>query len=213
MTLVIALAVSAQSPDYMNQKQFELKSGKVVYKIEGKTKGTKTIWFDDYGRKQYTHTETTTKMMGMTMKSETMQIKDMEYVYDLNLIEKTGTKMKLQEANDMIAVTRSTTSDAELFKMGKQMESDLEGREEGTEEFLGRSCKVYFVGKLNGKSLIYKGIVLKTTMDMGGILGSTAEEAVAFEENISVPASQFSIPSGFEITEVSFGGFPEIENE
>lgn len=204
----LSMALLAQSPDYMNQKQFEIKSGKVIYNIEGKTKGTKTFWFDDYGRKQYTHTVTTTKMMGMTSKSETVQIRDSEYVYDLNLLEKTGTRMKLQDANDMIEATRSATSDAELLKMGKQMEKDLEGREEGTEQFLGRNCKVYVVGKLNGRSLFYKGVTLKTTIDMGGMLGTSNEVATSFDENISVPASQFTVPSGFEITDVSFGGMP-----
>jgi hypothetical protein len=43
----------AQSGKINYQKAFEIKSGKVEYKIDGETKGTKTLWWDDYGRQQY----------------------------------------------------------------------------------------------------------------------------------------------------------------
>jgi hypothetical protein len=42
-----------QSRKINDQKAFEKKSGKVEYKIDSKTKGTKTLWWDDYGSLQH----------------------------------------------------------------------------------------------------------------------------------------------------------------
>ncbi len=198
----ISLALTAQNDDYMNLKQFDIKSGKVVYKIEGKTKGTKTLWFDDYGRSQYEHTVTTTKMFGMTTKEEKVKIRDREWMYDIDLVEKTGTKMRVQEANEMIHTMTATSTDAQLIKLGEDVQKDFDIQEQSSETILGRSCKVHTSGKLNSKHWEYKRVPLKITIDLGGILGSMNEEATSFDENISVPASQFKVPQGITIEEI-----------
>lgn len=202
MLLCFALALTAQNEDYMNMKQFDVKSGKIEYKIEGKTKGTKTLWFDDYGRYQYEHTVTTTKMFGMTSKEEHLKIRDKEWAYDINLIEKTGTKMRLEQANEVLNTVTDATTDAQLKKFGEDVQKDMEIKDGGVETLLGRSCKVTISTKLNSKHWEYKRIPLKITVDFGGILGSTNEEAVSFDENISVPASQFKVPQGITIEEI-----------
>lgn len=200
--MTIALASTAQNEDYMNMKQFDVKSGKIEYKIEGKTKGTKTLWFDDYGRFQYEHTVTTTKMFGMTTKEERLRIRDKEWMYDLNLVDKTGTKMHVDQANEMLNVVTDATTDEQLKKFGEDVQKDMDMKDGGIETILGRQCKVTTSGKLNSKYWEYKRIPLKMSVDFGGMLGSSNEEAISFEENISVPASKFSVPSGFEIQEI-----------
>lgn len=214
---IIAIAFTVmgftQNEDYMNMKQFDVKSGKIEYKIEGKTKGTKTLWFDDYGRYQYEYTVTTTKMFGMTSKTESLKIRDKEWMYDINLVEKTGTKMHVNEVNQMLNVTTDATTDEQLKKFGEDIQKDMDIKDGGTETILGRSCKVTTSGKLNSKTWEYKRIFLKTTADLGGVLGSSNEEAISFEENISIPASKFSVPSGIEIQEIDlnklYGGETE----
>jgi hypothetical protein len=214
---IIAIAFTVmgftQNEDYMNMKQFDVKSGKIEYKIEGKTKGTKTLWFDDYGRYQYEYTVTTTKMFGMTTKSESLKIRDKEWMYDINLVDKTGTKMHVDQANQMLNVATDATTDEQLKKFGEDIQKDMDIKDGGTETILGRSCKVTTSGKLNSKTWEYKRIFLKTTADLGGVLGSSNEEAISFEENISIPASKFSVPSGIEIQEIDlnklYGGETE----
>jgi hypothetical protein len=216
--ITIALALTAQKDDYLNLKQFDIKSGKVVYKIEGKTKGTKTLWFDDYGRSQYEHTVTTTKMFGMTTKEEKLKIRDREWMYDINLIEKTGTKMKVQDGNEMIQTMTATSTDEQLIKLGNDIQKDFDVKEMPSETILGRECKVHVSGKLNSKHWEYKRVPLKLTLDMGGILGSSNEEATSFDENISIPASKFTVPSGIDIQEIDMNqinglmGIPDDED-
>ncbi|KAF0130578.1 MAG: hypothetical protein FD155_1388 [Bacteroidetes bacterium] len=215
--MTIALASTAQNEDYMNMKQFDVKSGKIEYKIEGKTKGTKTLWFDDYGRFQYEHTVTTTKMFGMTSKEERLRIRDKEWMYDLNLVDKTGTKMHVDQANEMLNVVTDATTDEQLKKFGEDVQKDMDMKDGGMETILGRQCKVTTSGKLNSKHWEYKRIPLKMSVDFGGMLGSSIEEAISFEENISIPSSKFNVPSGFEIQEIDMNqingllGLPDDE--
>ncbi len=215
--MIIALASIAQNEDYMNMKQFDVKSGKIEYKIEGKTKGTKTLWFDDYGRFQYEHTVTTTKMFGMTSKEERLRIRDKEWMFDLNLVDKTGTKMHVDQANEMLNVVTDATTDEQLKKFGEDVQKDMDIKDGGMETILGRQCKVTTSGKLNSKHWEYKRIPLKMSVDFGGMLGSSNEEAISFEENISIPSSKFNVPSGFEIQEIDMNqinglmGLPDDE--
>lgn len=212
MAIVFAMLGFAQE-DYMNMKQFDVKSGKIEYKIEGKTKGTKTLWFDDYGRYQYEHTVTTTKMFGMTSKTESLKIRDKEWMYDINLVDKTGTKMDINQANQMLNVVTDATTDDQLVKFGEDIQKDMDIKDGGTESILGRSCKVTTSGKINSKTWEYKRIFLKTYADLGGVLGSSNEEAIAFDENITIPASKFTVPSGIEIQVVDLNNIYGVEGE
>lgn len=212
MAIVFAMLGFAQE-DYMNMKQFDVKSGKIEYKIEGKTKGTKTLWFDDYGRYQYEHTVTTTKMFGMTSKTESLKIRDKEWMYDINLVDKTGTKMDINQANQMLNGVTDVTTDDQLVKFGEDIQKDMDIKDGGTESILGRSCKVTTSGKINSKTWEYKRIFLKTYADLGGVLGSSNEEAIAFDENITIPASKFTVPSGIEIQVVDLNNIYGVEGE
>jgi hypothetical protein len=212
MAIVFAMLGFAQE-DYMNMKQFDVKSGKIEYKIEGKTKGTKTLWFDDYGRYQYEHTVTSTKMFGMTTKTESLKIRDKEWMYDINLVDKTGTKMHVDKANEMLNVTTDVTTDEQLKKFGEDVQKNMDIKDGGTETLLGRSCKVTTSGSLNSKTCEYKRIFLKTTVDLGSMLGASNEEAISFEENISIPASKFTVPSGIPIQEIDFNNMYGGEGE
>ncbi len=202
MAITLTLIGLAQNDDYMNMKQFDVKSGKIEYKIEGKTKGTKTLWFDDFGRLQYEYTVTTTKMFGVTSKTESLKIRDREWLYDINLTDNTGTKMHVNQVNQMLNVTTDATTDEQLKKFGEDVQKDMDIKDGGTETILGRTCKVTSSGKLNSKTWEYKRIFLKTTADFGGMLGTSNEEATSFEENVSIPASKFTVPAGIAIEEV-----------
>ncbi len=110
--------------------------------------------------------------------------------------------MRLEQANEVLNTVTDATTDAQLKKFGEDVQKDIEIKDGGVETLLGRSCKVTISTKLNSKHWEYKRIPLKITVDFGGILGSTNEEAVSFDENISVPASQFKVPQGITIEEI-----------
>ena len=207
--ILSTLPIMAQQGALKNEKVFEIKSGKVEYAIEGKTKGTKTFWFDDYGRVQCELKKTSTKMFGMTTKEETLTIRNKEWMYNINLIDKTGTKMSIDDAFEMSETIVGTTDEQELKEIAEDVKETLDAKDVGTEPILGRNCIVMDINRLNGRHWRYKGVTLKMEVKMGGILGDFTETAIAFDENVSVPASKFEVPAGIEIQELT-GDLPGL---
>jgi hypothetical protein len=124
-------------------------------------------------------------------------------MYTINLIEKTGTKMSVDEAMQMAEAFAGTSDEAELIKFGEDVKKDFDAKDVGTENILGHECIIMEIGKLNGKHWRHKGVTLKMEIIMGGFLGNFLEEAISFDQNISVPSSKFEVPAGIEIQEVS----------
>lgn len=203
------LTMMAQQGTLKNEKIFEIKSGKVEYAIEGKTKGTKTLWFDDYGRLQCELKKTSTKMFGITTIEETLSIRNKQWMYNINLTDKTGTKMSIDDAFEMPETILATSDEQDLKEIAEELKESFDAKDVGNETILGRNCIVMDIGRLNGRHWRYKGITLKMEVKMGGILGDFIEIATAFDENISVPASKFEVPAGIAIQEIQ-GGVPRL---
>jgi hypothetical protein len=211
--IAISAFVSGQGNRLLDQHFFDVKSGRIEYKIDGKTKGTKTLWWDDFGRLQYEHTHTSTKLLGIATKEDKLVVRTTEWIYEINLLEKTGTKMKIEKIMEVPEAINASMSDQQLKQMGEDIMEGIDAKELSEETILGRSCQVMVVGKLNSKHWSYKKIPLKMEINMGGFLGISLEEAIKFDENISIPASQFTIPDGIEIIELGdFMNLGEINN-
>lgn len=201
LTILAILAASiafAQKPHLKDEKVYEIKSGIIEYQVDGMSKGTKTFWFDDYGRMQATRTITTTKMMGISTQDDRLDIRTHEWVYSIDMKTKTGTRTKLDvamtPANDMV----KDMTPAERKQFEESVKQSLNAREAGTGEVLGRTCIIMEVGN-GGKVWGYKNVPLKTELNMGMI--KAVETAVKFDENSSVPASKFEVPAGITITD------------
>jgi hypothetical protein len=213
IVLAFTLGLYAQTSKLKDAKPYEIKSGKIEYKIDGKTKGTKTLWWDDYGRLTHEYKKTSTKMMGMTTKEETISIRSSEWMYSINLIEKTGTKTSVDEAMMLGEMFMGTTNEAELEKVAEDIKKDFDAKDVGTEKILGYDCIIMDIGKLNGKHWRHKGVTLKMEIIMGGFLGNILEEATSFDQNISVPASKFEVPAGIKIEEVKITNPFEMDDD
>lgn len=142
-------------------------------------------------------------MMGITTKDETISIRSNEWMYSINLADKTGTKTSVDEAMMLGEMLMGTTNETELEKMGEDIKKDFDAKDVGTETIIGHECIIMEIGKLNGKHWRHKGVTLKMEIIMGGFLGNYLEEATSFDQNISVPASKFEVPAGIKIEEVS----------
>jgi hypothetical protein len=179
-----------------DEKVFEIKSGVIEYQVEGMSKGTKTFWFDDYGRIQCTRTTTTVKVMGFSSTEDKLEIRTKEWVYNIDMKEKTGTKIKTDAAMSPIDNTYSGLTDAEKKQFVEGVEQSMKIKDVGTGEVLGRSCNIKEVGDGN-KMWLYKNITLKSEVGSGMI--KVNETATKFDENKSIPATQFQPPAGIKI--------------
>lgn len=215
LPVAIVLGQGSRLEQLKTANVFDVKSGKIVFKLEGTTDGTRTLIWDDYGRLQYEHKVTVTKIMGISNSEETLSIRTKEWMYTIDLVEKTGTKMKV---NDALAMTDEMTagySDAQLQQAGEEIMNQFEAKDAGTGTLLGRTCNIMQIEKLKSKVWTYKKITLKSETAMGGIMGSVNEEATKMEENIVVPASTFKVPAGIEIQDVSqmMEGMPGMDGD
>ncbi len=186
----------------VSNKRFMIKSGHVEYKLEGMTKGTRSIWFDDYGRlyREEMKATTTTNMFGMKSVEDehTLKIVDGVDSYDLDLINQTGTKHSFKLPAEFKQLVEGL-DDQQKKQLAQETLNAFGGEKKGTEKFMGRECEVIKV--MGSTQSIYKGISLKTKSEIMGLI--CTETADLFEENIQVASSLFEVPEGIEMIDLN----------
>lgn len=190
--VMLAIPFTSYSLDI---KKYKIKSGILEQKIEGTTNGTQTIYFDDYGIREATYTKTVTKIFGISSTTETITINDKDWSINIDLKEKTGTRMPNKAIKEMI--DELTEKDYEKF--GERMLEKLEAKKIGNETIAGKNCEVWEIKKLNATSWSYEWVPLKTTATVMGM--TTTYTTTNFKENVSIPADKFQVPKGIKITD------------
>lgn len=170
-------------------------------RIEFETKanfgGVETIareiqWIDIKNNRTATQTHSETKGMGITQKEEQLTIDDGEWVYTIDLVNKTGTRMKVGEYKEMAqAMGQFIRPD---FKNLEEFVKQNGGKMLPNETFLDKECTVFEVFGM--KQWLYKGQVLKAEMN-----GQVMRQAIKIDENVSIPNEVFEIPESIQIEE------------
>jgi hypothetical protein len=194
--LIVFAVLFSTNADALDLKKYKIKSGIIEYKIEGSTKGTEILYFDDWGLREAKETKTQMRIFGIKTETNTLNINDKDWSYNIDLKEKTGTK----SSNDLMKDIIGKISEEEAEQYGEIMYKELDARKVGNETVLGKNCEVWEIRKLNSKVWIYEQVPLKMEVDM---LGKTTYTATKFEANASVPSSKFEVPKGIKITELT----------
>ncbi len=162
-----------------------------------KTTTNETIWNDLENNRKATYTTTETIFMGQNTKEETLQIEDGDWIYNINLKDKTGTKGNIKEMKEMataMAGALALSGDLKDLKSLKDFVEKSGGKMLPNETILGKECTVYEL--MGTKQWLYKGMVLKATMGEKLFMN-----AVKVEEDVNIPDDKFKIPEGITITE------------
>ena len=171
--------------------KYAIKSGIVQYKTEMMgMEVMQTLTFDDYGKKEATDVEM--EMMGV--KIHTVNLTKDGFIYNLDMVKKTGTKSpEVNMANASI----------DFENLTEEMVKEMELKKLGTEEFLGKTCEKMSIDNkkmgMKGTFLVYKGVALKSETDLGSMKMNLLAEK--FEENPAIPAAKFEVPADITITE------------
>lgn len=171
--------------------KYAIKSGIVQYKTEMMgMEVMQTLTFDDYGKKEATDVEM--EMMGV--KIHTVNLTKDGFIYNLDMVKKTGTKSpEVNVANASI----------DFENLTEEMVREMDLKKLGTEEFLGKTCEKMSIDNkkmsMKGTFLVYKGIALKSETDMGSMKMNLLAEK--FEENPTIPATKFEVPADIKIME------------
>jgi hypothetical protein len=183
-----------------------LKSAIVEYQYETTGKGsnvsgTKTVWIDDYGRRHASlqKEKSVTKVFGMSKsaETETLSILEGDWMYVIDLKEKTGMRMRMSAAKNFAAAYMAQQKDGK-----KNLEQSLDewlkannGHWIENQTILGHSCKGYEVFGM--KQWVYQQVHLKME---GTMMGFTNKEvATRLQENVSIKDEVFRIPEGIKI--------------
>jgi len=172
-------------------QQYAIKSGYVEYELTGNTTGTKKIWWDNFGEKSRTETQskTVTKMFGIKNvdQTHTLEILVKDKYWSANLIEQTGQKGTVPFYKDGHQLFENMTK-KEQEEFANQSIASFGGKRLGTEVFMGKTCDIIKV--MGSKIWIYKGVTLKTEAKILGMVSN--ETAVKFQANQSVSSSKFT---------------------
>lgn len=171
--------------------KYAIKSGIVEYKTSMMGMDAKQILsFDDFGKKEMT--EVMMEMMGTKIHTVTLNIEG--FIYNYDLIKKTGTKT---------TVGTIKTPDIDFENMTKEMMQDMNIKKDGNENYLGKNCQKVSIDskkmQMKGNYLIYKGIPLKVNTDLGTIKMNLLAEK--FIENPSFTSNKFKVPADVKISE------------
>ena len=169
--------------------------------MEKMGKVTTTKYFDDYGKKELTKSATAISMMGKEINSVSYSMMKDDYIYIWQEGAKDGSKMKMD-------ASKFDPKDANFDKLTQEMKDKLKIKEEGSEDILGKTCKVISftldderAKGATGKTAVWKGIALKSEF---GMLGHTMlMEAKKIDENPSFSANQFELPANVTFKELN----------
>jgi len=198
----ISISVCAQ-PTYNYQNRFLVKSGHVEYQLSGLITGTKSLWWDDFGekyREEINSSETVKKgKRSEVVNNHSLSIFDGTYYYNIDLITMEGTKIDKNAVPDF-SLLGSGLNDNEMEELGQGLLNAFGGKvDKESENILGRTCDVT---KMMGTTVhVYKGVTLRSYVKIKS--QENIEEAVRFDEDISVPASLFAPPANITLENVS----------
>lgn len=179
-----------------NFKRYNIESGIIEYELSGFTKGKQTIYFDNWGMREATYSINETKITGITSKTNTLVITDGEWVYNIDLDAKTGTKSKNIKYEDILKYSK----DKKIKDISEQTMKDMGGEKIGKEELLGKMCDIWEIKKIKTKIWIWKGITLKSATNMAGM--NMDMVATKFAESLKIPSDKFKKPSDVKITDI-----------
>jgi|GEM_PF-597658 len=211
MLLAFGFTVAAQN----STNKYLIKSAIITFKNNGaflgNTGGTsqdETLWFDDYGKKEtrLRIEDSEVKLLGMkkTEHLETLEIRNGDHYWHIDLVAKTGTHSSMADMDkNMQGFAKSTGLEGNFEKYkGKSEEEAMKmfikdngGTYHGKVNFLGKECMDYTI--LGTRQYMYKRIVLKAFLTDGRV----TIEATSFKENVAIPADKFKVPAGITIEE------------
>ena len=179
----------------VSERKIPLKQGSYVQVTKAMGMEMKsTVYFDNWGDWQATEDKSEMKMFGQTIKTDKIKIVKGNTHWDIDLIEKTGTKYEGLELPPGVAAALGAA-------VGGKMMEGMEVEELGTENYLGYPCKKtrvkYKDMDMETTTLTYGNLTMKTEGKMGGMEIYTA--IIEMSEN-APPKSKFEVPEGIELT-------------
>jgi len=181
---------TTESSDSKLFVKYPFESGIIEFKNEMMGRNTKmALYFKDYGKKQCIVTQA--EMMGQKVSTRIFE-KD-GYFYSLLMEKKTGVKTKITDKEDI--------GEKNPFAFKEEYLKEVNGKEDGIGEVLGKKCKTYsFVQDgVTNRIWVWDNLIIKMEVEKSGMKMLT--EVTKIEETSDFPDGIFDVPADFTITE------------
>lgn len=163
---------------------------------QGMGSSTSKVYTDDYGKKLSTLTESNITMAGKSMNNTSHTLIVDGYSYSWNSSAINGIKVKIDETN-------FNPNSMDIAKLSEELKQKISFKEEGKEAINGKECNVFSFNMEGAQAKMWnwKGIPMKMELNM---MGNTITSNVKnIQENPSIPAGTFDVPSDITFNEVN----------
>ncbi|MBU0908989.1 MAG: hypothetical protein KKA54_17260 [Proteobacteria bacterium] len=179
------------------------KEATIQYSITGSETGSETLYIRDYGKEKASHRKSTSKIMFMTTQTDQIEITNPDWVYTIDMKERTGTKVTnpvkfmIEEYNKLSSKEKDMVN-KNVQEMGTSLMQGMQGSvQQNAEKILGYNCDLASVAGTTSYSMHGTDITLKSDVSMMGMKFSTV--ATKITEG-SVPGDVFAPPPGIQVT-------------
>ena len=192
--LLIPLFVFAEANSPF-EKELPFKEATVYYKVGKNGTGEAKLYIKDYGKKTSEYEKKTITYMGFKQSTETLNITTPNWIYEIDLINKIGSKTPNTDKYIKEEFNKLSYADKKkVLANAQKMGTSLSGNSKiqiNNKIILGYSCdKVEFMG-LTSYSIHKTSLPLHIS---GNIMGVDANKIATKIQKNSVSSSHFSIP-------------------
>ena len=143
-------------------KRYGVKQACIEYTVSGDMQsGTEVLYFDQWGAREAKYEVKTTAVGPIKTEENKVTFMEGTMMYTVNLKDKTGSKME----NPMLKGFEGQ----DLTEVGEKMMKQMGGKKIGSEKFLGRQADIWEIKQMGTKSWVWKGVPLKSELNMMGM--------------------------------------------
>ena len=202
LLIVLLTATTAFAVNNPWDIKLPFKNATISYTVDGKMKGTKTVYIKDYGRTTAEYTNTSMSMFGMKQHQKEILITTPDWEYSIDLSSNSGTKQAnpkkyLKARFNKLSKSQKKKVVRNAEKTGVAITGEMGGNiQKKAAKLLGYKCdKVTMMG-VTAYTISGTDLPLKTD---GNVMGIKILETATRIKKGKPSASKFKVPSGIRI--------------
>ncbi|MBK7212714.1 MAG: hypothetical protein IPH88_05340 [Bacteroidales bacterium] len=215
LLLLFACKSGSNNDQSVGNGHYGVKSGIITYKPMNMMgiSITQVVYFDDYGAKETREITTQGSMMGTTIQTKAVDIREglTNIHFELENIQN-GQNVAKKEAYKQ-SIPKEFMEQQKLSDLSDELKKKLSYKEDGTETVAGLKGVKYTImpdsahPDMMANGVHYKNIPLKFAV------GNIEMIADKVDFDAKVPADKFKVPAGYQIMERERGEMPAQEGE
>lgn len=194
---------AASSEDIFLNFKYPFEQGTITYQVNGMEKGSQILYAKDYGMTTAMYKNTSMKLLGMAQRQETIEITTPNWIYNIDLIEETGSKQVnpmqyMQEEYNHLSSSDKKKVAENAEKSGMGLMNDMQGTvKKNAAKILGYSCDVSDLTGVKVYTVNKTPLMLKTESNLMGM--ASVVEATKIDKG-SVSAAKFIPPANIQLS-------------